>query len=112
MEDPGRKTSYLLYFEEARKAMGTVRQPPRGAKAGRLLSENRVTEIPGRIFTVLGDHDLYTVVLTDDPHRLDLCTCPWGHAAMMDPASSNCSHVIAAIAFSHRTDDPFTGLPK
>lgn len=58
-------------------------------KATRLRAEGRVIEHspPTRVFTVVGDHGTYTVIVYGRGCR-GVCTCP---------AIGTCSHTVAAL---------------
>lgn len=65
-------------------------------KARELLQQNKVTERIGcRVFTVEGQHDTYTVIVSGDVAP-DTCSCP---------AVVQCSHLLAAQHIAH------TGVP-
>lgn len=81
-----------------------MRITPKGDKAARLITEDRILEIIGdiRAFAVEGDHGSYlvTAVNTDGEWSIT-CTCP---------AVVKCSHQIAVWLTVTAPEDPFEGI--
>jgi hypothetical protein len=67
-------------------------------KAATLVAAGAVTEIPGRLYIVAGEHSPYLVTVPDSPvpfgQPLAACRCKAGRE------NQTCSHALAALTTS------------
>jgi hypothetical protein len=67
---------------------------PGAIERGLKLSANGVREIPGRLFRVRGESDMYTVTMPSDGDIATTCTC---RAAKIHPGTM-CKHVVRVLS--------------